>query len=110
MLDCRTRFVPHPAVPLFGSMNRYGLDALLRTPETHTRRSPMNDIRMLIGAERCASASGATFERCNPLDGKPATRAPAATPQDALQAVEAAAKAFPEPGPPPAPASAARCC
>lgn len=28
VLDCRVRFVPHPAGPLFGSMNRYGFDAL----------------------------------------------------------------------------------
>lgn len=28
VLDCRTRFVPHPAMPAFGSMNRYGFDAL----------------------------------------------------------------------------------
>lgn len=28
VIDCQTRFVPHPAMPLFGSMNRYGFDAL----------------------------------------------------------------------------------
>ena len=28
VLDCRTRFVPHPASPMFGSMNKYGFDAL----------------------------------------------------------------------------------
>ena len=28
--DCRTRFVPHPAMPMFGSMNRFGFDALTR--------------------------------------------------------------------------------
>ncbi|HYP71839.1 MAG TPA: thiamine pyrophosphate-dependent enzyme, partial [Variovorax sp.] len=28
VLDCQTRFVPHPAMPAFGSMNRYGFDAL----------------------------------------------------------------------------------
>jgi thiamine pyrophosphate-dependent acetolactate synthase large subunit-like protein len=28
VLDCRTRFVPHPATPMFGSMNRYGFEAL----------------------------------------------------------------------------------
>lgn len=28
VLDCRTRFVPHPSMPLFGSMNRYGFDAV----------------------------------------------------------------------------------
>ncbi len=31
VVDCRTRFVPHPAMPGFGSMNRYGFDALTRT-------------------------------------------------------------------------------
>ncbi|HYF16500.1 MAG TPA: aldehyde dehydrogenase [Ramlibacter sp.] len=55
----------------------------------------MNEIQMLIGGERTASASGRTFDRRNPLDGQVATRAPAATAQDALTAVEAAAKAFP---------------
>ncbi|MEN9627337.1 MAG: hypothetical protein RJA10_564, partial [Pseudomonadota bacterium] len=30
VLDCRTRFVPHPAGPLFGSMNKYGFEALTR--------------------------------------------------------------------------------
>jgi thiamine pyrophosphate-dependent acetolactate synthase large subunit-like protein len=30
VLDCRTTFVPHPASPLFGAMNRYGFDALTR--------------------------------------------------------------------------------
>jgi len=28
VIDCRTRFVPHPAMPQFGSMNRYGFEAL----------------------------------------------------------------------------------
>lgn len=31
VIDCRTRFVPHPAGPAFGSMNRYGWSALTRT-------------------------------------------------------------------------------
>lgn len=30
VLDCRTRFVPHPAGPAFGSMNRFGFEALTR--------------------------------------------------------------------------------
>ena len=52
-------------------------------------------ITMLInGAARTAS-NGATFNRTNPLDGLVATTAPAATPQDAVAAVEAAAAAFP---------------
>lgn len=28
VLDCRTKFLPHPAMPAFGSMNCYGFDAL----------------------------------------------------------------------------------
>ena len=31
VLDCRTEFLPHPAMPAFGSMNRYGFEALART-------------------------------------------------------------------------------
>ena len=27
VLDCRTRFVPHPCLPIFGSMNRFGFAA-----------------------------------------------------------------------------------
>ena len=27
VIDCRTRFVPHPCLPAFGSMNRFGFDA-----------------------------------------------------------------------------------
>ena len=30
VLDCRTSFLPHPASPMFGSMNRYGFEALTR--------------------------------------------------------------------------------
>jgi benzaldehyde dehydrogenase (NAD) len=55
----------------------------------------MNSISMLIGGERVAAAGGAIFERRNPLDGQVATRAPAATPADAVRAVEAAQQAFP---------------
>jgi thiamine pyrophosphate-dependent acetolactate synthase large subunit-like protein len=31
VLDCRTRFLPHPCMPGFGRMNRYGFEALART-------------------------------------------------------------------------------
>jgi acetolactate synthase-1/2/3 large subunit len=34
VLDCRTKFLPHPAAPAFGSMNRYGFDALTRSGAT----------------------------------------------------------------------------
>lgn len=30
VIDCRTRFVPHPAMPAFGRMNRFGFDAAAR--------------------------------------------------------------------------------
>ena len=30
VLDCRTRFVPHPAMPAFGRMNRFSFDAAAR--------------------------------------------------------------------------------
>ncbi|AOZ08747.1 aldehyde dehydrogenase [Cupriavidus malaysiensis] len=55
----------------------------------------MQDIQMLIGGAMRAAANGATFARRNPLDQSVATRAPAATPEDAVAAVEAAAQAFP---------------
>lgn len=34
VLDCHTRFVPHPAMPAFASMNRYGFGALARSDAT----------------------------------------------------------------------------
>ncbi|MDU7589265.1 MAG: aldehyde dehydrogenase family protein, partial [Acidovorax sp.] len=49
---------------------------------------------LINGAPRPASG-GATFERRNPLDGRIATTAAAATPEDAVAAVQAAAQAFP---------------
>lgn len=55
----------------------------------------MKNIQMLIGGERRSSSNGATFDRSNPMDGLVSTRAPAATPDDARSAVDAAAKAFP---------------
>jgi benzaldehyde dehydrogenase (NAD) len=55
----------------------------------------MNSISMLIAGAACAAAGNATFDRLNPLDGQIATRAPAASVDDAVAAVEAAAAAFP---------------
>lgn len=55
----------------------------------------MSTIPMLIAGEACQARSSATFERRNPLDGSVATTAPAASPEDAIAAVEAAAAAFP---------------
>jgi len=54
----------------------------------------MSDLSMLINGLKVTAERNATFERRNPLDGTVATRAPAATPADAVMAVEAAAEAF----------------
>ncbi len=54
----------------------------------------MSDLSMLINGIHVAAEKGATFERRNPLDGSVATRAAAASPADAVKAVEAAAEAF----------------
>ncbi|MDF3882610.1 aldehyde dehydrogenase [Cupriavidus basilensis] len=54
----------------------------------------MQTISLLIDGQPRQAANGATFERRNPLDGKVATVAPAATVADALSAVDAAAAAF----------------
>ena len=54
----------------------------------------MSDMSMLINGLKVTAEKNATFERRNPLDGTVATRAPAASPQDAVMAVEAAAEAF----------------
>ena len=55
----------------------------------------MIEQKMLIAGQECAAGNGATFERKNPLDGSVATRAPAATTEDAIRACDAAAAAFP---------------
>ena len=65
---------------------------------TNTHIAPpdaVQTISMLINGERVQAANGAVFERRNPLDGTVATRAPAATVDDARRTVEAAAAAFP---------------
>jgi len=54
----------------------------------------MSDLSMLINGHQVAAERDARFERRNPLDDTVATRAPAASPADAVRAVEAAAQAF----------------
>ena len=54
----------------------------------------MYSLSMLINGLPVQADNGATFERRNPLDGSVASRAPAASPADAVRAVEAAAEAF----------------
>jgi len=53
------------------------------------------DIDLLIGGRPVAAASGARFERIDPVLGGVATRAAAASVEDAARAAEAAAAAFP---------------
>ncbi|WP_206999685.1 aldehyde dehydrogenase [Trinickia mobilis] len=55
----------------------------------------MHQVSMLIDGEHVRASNGATFERRNPLDGETASRAPAATLDDARRAVHAASNAFP---------------
>jgi benzaldehyde dehydrogenase (NAD) len=54
----------------------------------------MSELSMLINGLKVTAENNAMFERRNPLDGTVATRAPAASPADAVIAVEAAAEAF----------------
>lgn len=49
---------------------------------------------LIIAGEDRSASSGVTFERRNPLSGEVATRAAAATVDDAISAVDAAAAAF----------------
>jgi benzaldehyde dehydrogenase (NAD) len=64
-------------------------------------KTQMKNVLMLIDGEEVSAsngetgATGATFDRRNPLDGEVASRAPAATPEDARAAVRAAQRAFP---------------
>jgi benzaldehyde dehydrogenase (NAD) len=53
------------------------------------------DAKLFINGAHVAASGGATFERRNPLSGEVASRASAATPDDARRAVDAAAAAFP---------------
>jgi benzaldehyde dehydrogenase (NAD) len=59
------------------------------------KESAVFQVDLLIGGRAAAASSGATFERRNPLSEVVVTRAAAATPADAVAAVEAAAAAFP---------------
>ena len=55
----------------------------------------MADSRMMIGGTARGAASGRTFDRCDPVSGEVATRAAAASVQDAVAAADAAAEAAP---------------
>ena len=55
----------------------------------------MLEAKLFINGAHVSASGGATFERRNPLSGEVASRASAATPDDARKAVDAAAAAFP---------------
>ena len=54
------------------------------------------DAQLLINSQFVSAADGRTFERCNPISGEVASRAPAAGSADIKAAVEAAQAALPE--------------
>ncbi|WP_157014413.1 aldehyde dehydrogenase [Mesorhizobium xinjiangense] len=56
----------------------------------------MDQLGLLIGDEDQGASDGGTFERLNPMTGEVATRAAAATVDDARLACDAAARAFPQ--------------
>jgi vanillin dehydrogenase len=56
----------------------------------------MEDIKLLIGGRDVPAAKSATFNRQNPISGEVATRAAAASVEDARAAADAAAAAFPQ--------------
>src|SRR2546426_10256044 len=55
----------------------------------------MTEVQLLIGDRDTAAVGAATFVRQNPISGEVATRAAAASTDDAIAAAEAAAEAFP---------------
>ncbi|WP_342132747.1 aldehyde dehydrogenase [Hydrogenophaga sp. OTU3427] len=54
----------------------------------------MTSVSLFINGMACPARSGATFTRCNPVDGTQASTAPAAGVEDARAAVDAAAAAY----------------
>ena len=71
-----------------------GAGAGAQKTSTSSKDQPMSDLTMLINGLAVSAEKGATFERRNPLDGSVATRAPAASVNDAIAAVDSAAEAF----------------
>src|SRR5215470_5341532 len=56
----------------------------------------MEEAQLIIGGRDVAAKNSATFARKNPISGEDATRAAAASVEDARAAVDAAAAAFPK--------------
>jgi len=55
----------------------------------------MFDVALLVHDRDVSASGGSVFERLNPITGEPATRAAAATIEDAKAAAASAAAAFP---------------
>src|ERR1700756_2701994 len=64
-----------------------------RAGGAHMEDAPIAEL--LVGGRHIAAQSGRAYERLNPVTGRVATRAAAATPRDAVKAAEAAQEAFP---------------
>jgi acyl-CoA reductase-like NAD-dependent aldehyde dehydrogenase len=56
----------------------------------------MEEVQLMIGGRDVPAANSATFTRQNPMSGEAATRAAAASVEDARKAADAAAAAFPK--------------
>ncbi|WP_318764611.1 aldehyde dehydrogenase [Agrobacterium fabrum] len=56
----------------------------------------MQTVNLFIGGDHCAAANGKRFERNNPITGDAVTSAAAASVEDATNAADAAAAAFPK--------------
>src|SRR5262245_15028063 len=55
----------------------------------------MTEVQLLINGRDVGARNGATFTRANPISGETATRAAAASVEEARAAADAAATAFP---------------
>ncbi len=60
------------------------------------QESVMKHVNLMIGEREPAAAGGRTYDRIDPFTGEVATRAAAASVEDAVAAADAAAAAFPE--------------
>ncbi|MBV6488230.1 MAG: aldehyde dehydrogenase family protein [Pseudorhodoplanes sp.] len=63
---------------------------------TSRQESVMKHVNLMIGEREPAAAGGRTYDRIDPFTGEIATRAAAASVEDAVAAADAAAAAFPE--------------
>src|SRR6185295_7871647 len=89
------RLPPAVAQALLGRNLGVLATPLSPTPNRPPRSSAMFEVPLLIENDDREAAGGATFDRLHPLTGAVASRAAAASLQDARRAADAAASAFP---------------